>query len=80
MKKHLIILVICDGLGQREDKEHNAIAAAQTPHLNYLEKNFPYALLAASGEAIGFPPGPKGTSEANPFGIGSGRGIYHEFL
>ena len=80
MKKHLIILVICDGLGQREDKEHNAIAAAQTPHLNYLEKNFPYALLAASGEAIGLPPGQMGTSEANHLVIGSGRIIYQNLL
>lgn len=52
-----VILIICDGLGWREEKEHNAVAAANTPNLDNFWKNYPHALLEASGEAIGLPDG-----------------------
>lgn len=69
-------MVICDGLGYREEKEHNAISAASTPNLTGYKKNRPFALLEASGEAIGLPEGQMGTSEANHLVIGSGRVVY----
>lgn len=80
MSKHKVVLIICDGLGYREDPEHNAIAAAETPNLDEYLKNFPSALLEASGEAIGLPEGQMGTSEANHLVMGSGRVIYQNLV
>lgn len=76
MEKKKVILIICDGLGYREEKEHNAVLSAETPNLDYLKDNHPFAVLEASGEAIGLPAGQMGTSEANHLVIGSGRVIY----
>lgn len=77
---HKVILIICDGLGWREEKNHNAIAKANTPNFDNLWKNYPHALLKASGESIGLPDGQMGTSEANHLIIGSGRIIYQNLL
>lgn len=79
MKKK-VILIICDGLGWRENPEHNAVYSASTPNLDNLLKNYPHTLLSASGESIGLPQGQMGTSEANHLIIGSGRIIYQNLL
>lgn len=76
MKKEKVLLLVCDGLGYREEKEFNAIAAAKTPNLDRFYKDCPFALLSASGEEIGLPKGQMGTSEANHLVIGAGRVIY----
>lgn len=78
--KQPVVLVICDGLGWREEKEHNAIAAAKTPYFDRFWREYPHTLLAASGESIGLPNGQMGTSEANHLVIGSGRIIYHNLV
>lgn len=78
--KNKVVLVICDGLGYRENPEHNAVLAAHTPNLDNFQANHPFALLAASGEAIGLPEGQMGTSEANHLVIGSGRIIYQNLV
>ena len=75
-----IILVICDGLGHRQDAEHNAVVSAKTSNLSYYWEHFPHAVLRASGEAIGLPKGQMGTSEANHLVIGSGRIVYQNLL
>lgn len=78
--KNKVLLIICDGLGHREDASHNAVAAANTPNLDRYWKEFPHALLSASGEAIGLPEGQMGTSEANHLVIGSGRVVYQNLV
>jgi 2,3-bisphosphoglycerate-independent phosphoglycerate mutase len=78
--KNKVLLIICDGLGHREAKEHNAIAQANTPNLDKYWREYPHALLAASGESIGLPEGQMGTSEANHLVIGSGRIIYQNLV
>jgi 2,3-bisphosphoglycerate-independent phosphoglycerate mutase len=75
-----VILVICDGLGYREAKDRNAVLAANTPNLDNFKATYPFALLQASGEAIGLPEGQMGTSEANHLVIGSGRIIYQNLV
>ncbi len=70
-----VILVILDGWGHREEKTHNAVAHASKPCFDYLWRNYPHALLEASGEAIGLPPGQIGTSEHGHLTIGAGRTI-----
>ncbi|MFA6256943.1 MAG: 2,3-bisphosphoglycerate-independent phosphoglycerate mutase [Candidatus Paceibacterota bacterium] len=72
MKKR-IALIILDGWGYREAKEHNAIASASTPFFDYLWKNFPHTLLEASGEHVGLLPGVIGNSEVGHMTIGAGR-------
>ncbi|MBI3671229.1 2,3-bisphosphoglycerate-independent phosphoglycerate mutase [Candidatus Azambacteria bacterium] len=80
MKKNKVILVICDGMGYRQEKEHNAMTAARTPNLDNFYANFPFAVLGASGEDIGLPDGQMGTSEANHLVIGAGRIIYQNLV
>ncbi|MFA6106734.1 MAG: 2,3-bisphosphoglycerate-independent phosphoglycerate mutase [Patescibacteria group bacterium] len=75
-----VLLIICDGMGYREEKEHNAIAEASTPNLDSYYKNYPWALLGASGEDVGLPEGQMGTSEANHLVMGSGRIIYQNLV
>jgi 2,3-bisphosphoglycerate-independent phosphoglycerate mutase len=74
------VLIIMDGWGFREEKKHNAIAAANPPNFNLFWKTYPHARLHASGEAIGLPEGQIGTSEANHLVIGSGRILYQNLM
>ena len=80
LKKNKVVLIICDGLGYNEEKENNAVEVANTPNFDYYKKNYPFATLLASGEAIGLPEGQQGTSEANHLVIGSGRIIYQNLV
>jgi len=75
-----VLLIICDGMGYREEKEHNAIAQADTPNLDKYFRGYPWALLGASGEDVGLPEGQMGTSEANHLVMGSGRIIYQNLV
>ena len=71
--KKPIVLVVCDGWGEREEVYGNAIANAQTPRLKALYQAWPNTLVAASGEAVGLPAGQIGNSEVGHLTIGSGR-------
>ncbi len=68
-----VVLVVLDGWGISQEKRGNAILAAKTPTYNWLLANFPHSSLAASGEAVGLPPGLMGNSEVGHLTIGSGR-------
>lgn len=72
------ILLILDGFGIRPEKAGNAIAAARTPNLDQLFKNYPYTTLQASGLAVGLPEGQMGNSEVGHLNIGAGRIVYQE--
>ncbi|MBP6942702.1 MAG: 2,3-bisphosphoglycerate-independent phosphoglycerate mutase [Candidatus Buchananbacteria bacterium] len=74
MKKP-VVLIILDGWGYREELEHNAVAAAQTPNFDRLWQEFPHALLQASGEYVGLPDGQMGNSEIGHTTIGAGKVI-----
>ena len=78
--KNKVLLIICDGLGHSDKKEHNAVDTANTPNLDKYWQEYPHALLAASGEAIGLPEGQMGTSEANHLVMGSGRIVYQNLV
>lgn len=73
MAKKPFVLIICDGWGYSPDKTGNAIANADTPHLDALYKQWPHTLVAASGEAVGLPEGQQGNSEVGHLTIGTGR-------
>lgn len=70
-----VVLIILDGWGYREDKQHNAVEAARKPFFDYLWKEFPHTLLEASGEAVGLPAGQMGNSEIGHTTIGAGKAL-----
>ncbi len=76
MKK--VILLILDGWGYSEQEAGNAIKKASTPNMDSYFRNYPWALLDASGEAVGLPPGQMGNSEVGHLNLGAGRIVYQE--
>lgn len=68
----LVALVILDGWGFRETTAGNAIALAHTPTFDTLWKQYPHALLKASGASVGLPEGIMGNSEVGHLTLGSG--------
>ncbi|MCL2719645.1 MAG: 2,3-bisphosphoglycerate-independent phosphoglycerate mutase [Lachnospiraceae bacterium] len=77
MKKP-IVLMILDGYGLNERKEHNAIALANTPVMDGLMAACPFVKGNASGMAVGLPEGQMGNSEVGHLNIGAGRIVYQE--
>lgn len=71
------VLVILDGWGIGSEAG-NAILAADTPNIDRLSSTFPAARLAASGLAVGLPPGQMGNSEVGHLNIGAGRVVYQD--
>ena len=75
-----LLLIVLDGWGLCENSKGNLIACAQTPVMDRLLKSYPHAQLAASGTAVGLPPGTVGNSEAGHLHMGAGRRIYSDRL
>lgn len=67
------LLCILDGFGINKNREHNAIALANTPYIDNLLKTCPNATLQASGLYVGLPDGQMGNSEVGHLNIGAGR-------
>ena len=78
MTRRPVILTVLDGWGIREDPDGNAIAMARTPTFDELLSRFPHTHLAASGEAVGLPPGQMGNSEVGHMNMGAGRVVYQD--
>ena len=77
MKKP-IVLTIMDGFGFNDQKEGNAIEAANTPRLDRIFKECPTTRIGASGMDVGLPDGQMGNSEVGHTNIGAGRVVYQE--
>jgi 2,3-bisphosphoglycerate-independent phosphoglycerate mutase len=73
-----LVLVVLDGWGLRDDKDHNAIKLARTPAYTEILERFPHSSLTASGEAVGLPAGQMGNSEVGHTTMGAGRVIYQD--
>lgn len=71
--KRPIALVILDGFGYRDDKRHNAIAAAHMRHFNSWLLEYPHALIYAAGESVGLPAHMPGNSLVGHLTLGAGR-------
>lgn len=71
-----VLLTILDGVGIRDNEFGNAFKCANTPHFDYLMKEYPYSKLEASGPAVGLPKGQMGNSEVGHMNIGAGRVCY----
>jgi len=75
-----IALIILDGWGYSDAKEHNAIYKAKTPHFDDCWNTCPHALLDASAEQIGLPKNQIGNSEIGHMTIGAGRIINSQLI
>ncbi len=73
-----VVLVVLDGWGIAPPGPGNAVELARTPVFDALRERFPYATLAASGEAVGLPAGQMGNSEVGHLTIGSGRILFQD--
>ena len=78
--RDLVALVILDGWGLAPRGPGNAVELADTPVFDALLERFPHTQLAASGEAVGLPPGQMGNSEVGHLTIGSGRVLLQDLM
>ena len=78
MSKKTTVLMILDGYGLNERKDHNAVAEANTPVMDRLMKEYPFVQGKASGMAVGLPEGQMGNSEVGHLNMGAGRIVYQE--
>lgn len=70
-----LALIILDGWGYRQDFNHNPTQQVETPTFDKLYAESPYALLEASGVAVGLPASQMGNSEVGHLHIGAGRKV-----
>ena len=78
--KRPTVLLILDGYGLTERKDHNAISMADTPVMDRLMKECPFVEGNASGLAVGLPEGQMGSSEVGHLNIGAGRIVYQDLV
>ncbi|EPC00674.1 phosphoglyceromutase [Litchfieldella anticariensis FP35 = DSM 16096] len=74
-----VALIILDGYGHNEDTESNAIAAARTPVMDRLKREYPSDLIHTDGKYVGLPDGQMGNSEVGHMNLGAGRIVYQDF-
>lgn len=68
-----------DGCGiGKQDKNVNAVYAANTPNMDKIFSQNPYTLIGASGMDVGLPDGQMGNSEVGHTNMGAGRVVYQE--
>jgi 2,3-bisphosphoglycerate-independent phosphoglycerate mutase len=81
-----LVLIIRDGWGVRDEdpeaarRHGNAVLLARLPVLDRLLASYPHAILQASGEAVGLPPGQMGNSEVGHQNLGAGRVTYQDLM
>lgn len=73
------LLVILDGWGKGQNKESDALQAADTPFVDSLYVDYPNSDLVTYGEEVGLPDGQMGNSEVGHLNIGAGRIVYQDF-
>ncbi len=74
-----LVLLILDGFGHSLEQANNAIALANTPCWDSLQKDYPNTLLACSGRVVGLPADQMGNSEVGHIHIGAGRYVPQDF-
>ncbi|MEM9292809.1 MAG: 2,3-bisphosphoglycerate-independent phosphoglycerate mutase [Acidobacteriota bacterium] len=76
-----VVLIVRDGWGRNPHPEHdefNAIHRASTPRCDALLEQFPWTLIATSGEDVGLPADTMGNSEVGHQNLGAGRIVDQE--
>lgn len=74
-----LVLLILDGFGVRAETDYNAIAHANTPCWDNLQKKYPMTTLDCSGRIVGLPDKQMGNSEVGHMHIGTGRYVPQDF-
>ncbi len=78
--KAKVVLIVIDGWGITSEQKGNAILQAHTPWMDSFQQKFSFALLEASGLAVGLPEGLMGNSEVGHLNIGAGRIVYQDLV
>lgn len=73
-------LIILDGCGLSKRVEGNAVRAARTPTMDWLNANVPHSTLSASGLSVGLMEGQMGDSNVGHLNIGAGRIVYQDVV
>merc|ERR1719393_635441 len=73
-------LVVIDGWGERKEEYGNAIMQAQTPVMDAFKTDANFAVVEASGLAVGLPEGTMGNSEVGHLTIGAGAVDYQDLV
>lgn len=68
-----LILIILDGWGLSSKRQGNAVALADTPNFDRLQKEYPFTQLITHGSEVGLMEGMMGGSEVGHLDIGAGR-------
>jgi 2,3-bisphosphoglycerate-independent phosphoglycerate mutase len=80
MNSKKVALLILDGWGIGNGTKSDAIKNANTPVMNELMANHPWATLRTDGLNVGLPAGQMGNSEVGHLNIGAGRVIFQELV
>jgi len=72
------VLCILDGWGHSQSDDDNAIAKANTPHMDRFMRDYSTCLLDASSTHVGLPIGQMGNSEVGHTCIGAGRVVQQD--
>lgn len=78
MTRPPLVLMILDGVGERDAAPDNAVTQAHPEYLDQLRREYPFTLLQASGQDVGLPDGLMGNSEVGHLNIGAGRVVWQE--
>lgn len=73
-------LIILDGFGLSDRIDGNAVVAAKTPTVDWLNVNAPKSHLSASGGSVGLMDGQMGDSNVGHLNIGAGRIVYQDVV
>ena len=73
-------LVVIDGWGERKEEYGNAIMQATTPVMDAFRTDANFAVVEASGLAVGLPPDTMGNSEVGHLTIGAGAVDYQDLV
>jgi len=74
------ILIITDGIGEKQGSACNAFADASKPTYDRLFASAPSTLISTHGLSVGLPEGQMGNSEVGHMTIGSGRILYQDLV
>ena len=74
------ILIITDGIGEKQGATCNAFEGAKKPTYDRLFETAPKALISTHGLSVGLPEGQMGNSEVGHMTIGSGRILYQDLV
>ncbi|MDE0331070.1 MAG: 2,3-bisphosphoglycerate-independent phosphoglycerate mutase [Nitrospinae bacterium] len=74
------MLIVLDGWGLSDERAHNAVVLAETPVMDALIDQRPYASLVTSGRAVGLPDGQMGNSEVGHLNLGAGRVVDQDIV